>query len=81
MTTSLYCCTNEEIYVYEEIYVNDYTTLYCCRSKTLKLCFRNQFVGGDVGCELCGTAEEHFLWECRGLGEVREMNAVTSKSP
>ena len=37
-------------------------------------------MGGDVGCRVCGSAEpetvEHFLLECDGLGEVRELSGV-----
>ena len=66
----------------EEIYINDHNSvlLYRCRSNTLKLGWRNRFVGGDVGCRVCGSAEpetvEHFLLECDGLGEVRELSGV-----
>ena len=35
---------------------------------------------GDVGCRVCGLAEvetvEHFLLECSGLGEVRQMSGM-----
>ena len=44
----------------EEIYVNEYNSvlLYRCRSNMLKLGWRSRFVGGDVGCLMCGLAED-----------------------
>ena len=66
----------------EEIYVNDYNSvlLYRCRSNTLKLGWRSRFMGGDVGCQVCGLAEvetvEHFLLECSGLREVQRTSGM-----
>ena len=80
-TLAVYNQFKKEI-IDEEIYINDHNSvlLYRCRSNTLKLGWRNRFVGGDVGCLVCGSAEpetvEHFLQECDGLREVRELNGV-----
>ena len=66
----------------EEIYVNDYNSvlLYKCRSNTVKFGWRSRFGGGDVGCWVCGLAEvetvEHFLLECSGLGELRQVTGM-----
>ena len=52
----------------------DSVIMFRCRSNTLKLGWRARFVGGNVGCVLCGGEEEtlrHFLVECEELGEVR----------
>ena len=58
--------------------------LCCCnyrvRSNTLKLGWRARFVGGEVGCEMCGAEEEmlvHLLevesvWGSGGSLDVRE---------
>ena len=46
-----------------------------CRTNTLRLKWRQGFVGGAVDCPLCGAVEEtvaHFVTECVVLEGVRE---------
>ena len=48
--------------------------LFRVRSNTLKLGNRERFVGGNVGCVLCGDELEdleHFIMECRRLQQER----------
>ena len=54
--------------------------LFQCRTNTLRLKWRQGFVGGAVDCPLCGAVEEtvaHFVTECVVLEGVREQFGVT----
>ena len=46
----------------------------------MKLGWRSRFVGGEVGCWVCGLAEvetvEHFLLGCGGLAEVQRVSGM-----
>ena len=46
----------------------------------MKLGWSSRFVGGEVGCWVCGLAEEetveHFLLECGGLAEVQWVSGM-----
>ena len=66
----------------EEIYCNRLgaAVLFQCRANTLRLKWRQGFVGGAVDCPLCGAVEEtvaHFVTECVVLEGVREQFGVT----
>ena len=66
----------------EEIYCNRLgaVILFQCRTSTLRLRWRQGFVGGAVNCPLCGAVEEtvvHFVTECVVLERVREQFGVT----
>ena len=66
----------------EEIYCNRLgaVILFQCRTNTLRLKWRQGFVGGAVDCQLCGAVEEtvvHFVTECVVLEGVREQFEVT----
>ena len=48
------------------------------RSNTLGLKWNNRFSGGAMDCLLCGAVEEtveHFVVECGGLRETREVRS------
>jgi hypothetical protein len=65
----------------ESMYDNRYRSvlMYRSRSNSLKLGWRNRFLGGDVICELCGAEVEtlqHFLKVCERLQRVRERHQV-----
>ena len=66
----------------KEIYCNRLgaVILFQCRTNTLRLKWRQGFVGGAVDCPLCGAVEEtvaHFVTECVVLEGVREQFGVT----
>ena len=55
--------------------------LFRARSNTLRLGWRERFVGGGVGCVMCGAEEEnleHFLVRCERLRGLRERYGVES---
>ena len=66
----------------EEIYCNRLgaVILFQYRTNTLRLKWRQGFVGGAVDCPLCGAVEEtvaHFVTKCVVLEGVRERFGVT----
>ena len=66
----------------EEIYCNrvEAVILFQCRTNTLRLKWRQGFVGGGMDCPLCGAVEEivaNFVTECVVLEGVREQFGVT----
>ena len=68
----------------EEIYCNRLGSviLFQCRTNTLRLKWRQGFVGGAVDCPLCGAVEEtvaHFVTEYVVLEGVREQFGVTQE--
>lgn len=64
----------------EGIYCNSFSSvLFRCRTNTLKLNWRQRFVGGSVGCELCGAEEEtlqHFLLFCTQFCSIRDIYGI-----
>jgi hypothetical protein len=68
------------------MYDNRYWSVLMFRSRTntLKLGWRNRFVGGNVQCPLCGAEEEtlqHFLKECERLRGVRINQQIEEDTP
>ena len=65
----------------ENIYTNSFGSMimFRCRTNTLRLNWRNRFQGGQVECELCEHGREetlsHFIRECAGLKQVREVGS------
>ena len=56
--------------------------LFQCRRNTLRLKWRQGFIGGAVDCPLCGAVEEtveQFVTECVVLEVVREQFRVTQE--
>ena len=65
----------------EEIFCNRLgaVILFQCRTNTLRLKWRQGFVGRAVDCPLCGAVEEtvaHFVTECVVLEGLREQFGV-----
>ena len=56
--------------------------LFRCRSNTLKLGWRERFLGGRLQCAMCDGGEEetleHFLVECEGLRDVRRRWGIST---
>ena len=68
----------------EEIYCNRLgaVILLQCTTNTLRLKWRQSFVGEVMDCQLCGSVEEtvaHFVTECMVLEGVREQFGVTQE--
>ena len=70
----------------EGIYSNRYGSvlLFQCRTNTLRVGWRQRFVGGEVECPICGAGEDtlaHFVTECEALDGVRRRFAVGRGDP
>ena len=71
---------------HEGIYSNRYRSvlLFQCRTNTLRLGWRQRFVGGAVECPICGAGEKtaaHFVTECEALDGVRRRFGVGRGNP
>ena len=78
----LQLCRNKVSIGEEKIYCNRLgaVILFQCRMNTLRLKWRQCFVGGVMDCPLCGAVEEtvaNFVTECMVLEGVWEQFGVT----
>ena len=68
----------------EEIYCNRLgaVILFQCRTNTLRVHWRQGFVGGAIDCQMCLAVDEtvaHFVTECVVLEGVRDRSRVNPR--